>query len=399
MPTPSDTIVRFAPLVAAAERLLSRQAGSSIQFTRVVCLDEEEDRRNRLFRCTIENPPAGLPASLIIKQVVAENYQPDDVSAWDTMRFFRDWAGAEFLSRLPGEPGHGPRFYGGDRALGFFILEDLGQDQRSLVEPLLEGTAADAESALLQYMTRLGRMHANTMGRQTEYQAILHTVNPALLAVAPEHDRHHQAIDWFCETLTKLNIEFDSSLLAELHELCTHVAEPGDFAAFIHSDPCPDNVLFVNDEVRLIDYEFARFEHALVDACYPRMYFPTCWCCSRIPQPLVAQLEATYRAELVHACPDAADDQCFGQALADVCGAWLLRLAPWQLASALQEESRWGIASMRSRVLARLEAFISTATEFDLLPAYRATASQLLETLQSRWLEVEPLPVYPAFRQ
>jgi hypothetical protein len=399
MTTPSDTAVRFAPLIAAAERLLSQQTESTIQFTNVVWIDEEEERRNHLFRCTIGNSSAGLPATVILKQIVADKFQPDDVTSWDTMRFFRDWAGAQFLSSLAGEPGYGPRFYGGDRALGFFILEDLGQDQPRLMEPLLQGTAAEAEEALLQYITRLGKMHADTIGKRAQYQAVLHAANPALRAAADDQNKHRPVIEQFCEILTKLNIQTGPALLAELDDLSVRVAEAGDFAAFVHSDPCPDNVLFVNGDVRLIDYEFAYFGHALTDACYPRIYFPTCWCCNRIPQPLVAQLEAAYRAELVRGCPAAADDQRFGQALADVCGAWLLRLAPWQLASALQEESRWGIASMRSRVLARLEAFLSTATEFARLPIYQATTSQLLETLHLRWPEVEPLPVYPAFRQ
>ncbi|MEZ4737122.1 MAG: hypothetical protein R3E79_59340 [Caldilineaceae bacterium] len=63
---------------------------------------------------------------------MANTYNPDQIDSWDTQRFFRDWAGAEFLSTLPGDPHHGPRFYGGDRGLGFIILEDLGDEHHSL---------------------------------------------------------------------------------------------------------------------------------------------------------------------------------------------------------------------------------------------------------------------------
>ena len=114
MTTINNPDARFSPIIDAAAQLLSQQAGVSVQLTDVACISEE-DRRNRLLRIRVENPPVGLPASLIIKQVVAQAYNPDQINSEDTQRFFRDWAGAEFLSSLPGDPAHGPRFYGGDR--------------------------------------------------------------------------------------------------------------------------------------------------------------------------------------------------------------------------------------------------------------------------------------------
>ncbi|HMN28163.1 MAG TPA: hypothetical protein PKE45_08415, partial [Caldilineaceae bacterium] len=95
-----------------------------------------------------------------------------------------------------------------------------------------------------------------------------------------------------------------------------------------------------------------------------------------------------------------ADDRLFTQALGEVCGYSMLEwFRWWPLPPAQLEDRRWGLASIRSRVLAQLETFVNTATEFDLLPHLRASASQLLETVQIHWPEAEPLPVYPAFRQ
>jgi hypothetical protein len=54
---------------------------------------------------------------------------------------------------------------------------------------------------------------------------------------------------------------------------------------------------------------------------------------------------------------------------------------------------------MRQRLLARLEAFITTVEECDQLPALRATASRLLEVLHKTWPEMRPLPLYPAFQR
>jgi|SRR5688572_7375320 hypothetical protein len=87
----------------------------------------------------------------------------------------------------------------------------------------------------------------------------------------------------------------------------------------------------------------------------------------------------------------------FEAALVTVCGFWLLSSLNRHLARALEADSEWGIATMRQRGLARLEAFISAAEEFDQLSALQAVASQLLEILQKAWPQTRPLPLYPAF--
>jgi hypothetical protein len=105
-----------------------------------------------------------------------------------------------------------------------------------------------------------------------------------------------------------------------------------------------------------------------------------------------------YRAELAVACPAARDDLAFDAALVRMCGFWLLGTLAWHLERALEEDDTWGIATVRSRLLARLGAFIETATSSNQLPALRATATALLDHLRRRWPDTPPLPVYPAFR-
>lgn len=410
MTTQNNNTAHFDPIVTAAAHLLAQRMSVPIQLTDVVCISEAE-RRNRLLRVRVDNPPPGLPASVIIKQVVAQAYNPDQIDSEDTQRFFRDWAGAEFLSNLPGDPGHGPRFYGGDRQLGFIILEDLGQNQHSLVQPLLEGNAASAEAALITYIRRLGQMHADTLGKAAEYRTLWPTANPALKVAAITQGLETRGLQYLSTVLPELDLPVDPALLTELQGIYKRVEQPGPFGAFVHADLCPDNMFFasgeagdtardtVGDAVRLIDFEFARFGHALFDICYPRMLFPGCWCCNRIPQAIVVKLESVYRAELCRTCSAVADDHLYTQALADVCGFALLEeTLPWQLPVALEENRQWGLVTVRTRLLASLEAFIDTATEFDRLPQFRNAASQLLATLQARWPETEPLPFYPAFR-
>jgi len=105
---------RVDPLtIVAAEGILSTVVGHSTQFTQVEFISER-GRRNLLLRCHCPSDTS-LPSSLIINKVEANSYNPNNPNSWDTLRFFRDWIGAQFLSTISNQYPHSPRFYGGDR--------------------------------------------------------------------------------------------------------------------------------------------------------------------------------------------------------------------------------------------------------------------------------------------
>jgi hypothetical protein len=318
--------------------------------------------------------------------------------SWDVRRFISDWAGVQFLSTMPSTLPYSPRFYGGDYAGGFVILEDLGP-HRSLVEPLLEEDAASAEDALLTFAALLGQLHAATIGQSAVFARFFQAINPYAVPFAHEVDGLAKRVRQFQTGLERLAVRPEARLPQDLAMLITAMAEPGPFWAYIHADPCPDNVFFVDGHVRLIDFEFGRFGHALLDGTYGRMLFPTCWCANRLPSALVARMEAVYRAALVQGCPAAQEDRVFDTALVRVCGFWLVETVVRHLEEALGADRAWGIATIRSRLLSRLEAFIATADVFHQLEALRGTAHRMLEVLYKCWPEVDPLPLYPAFHK
>jgi Phosphotransferase enzyme family len=360
----------------------------------VVCLSED-DRRNLLLRS--RDLSGGSPASFIIKQVVVHTYDPEDAESWDTRRFFSDWVGAQFLSGvLPAA--RSPRFYGGDYASGFFILEDLGE-HRSLVEPLLEEDAASAERALQSFSVCLGLVHAGTTGQSAAFERLLQGISPKVGTFARAITGFGERAYQLQATLDALGVRAGMGFSRELEAVCAAIENPGPFLSYIHGDPCPDNVFWNGEELRLIDFEFGGFGHALTDAAYGRMLFPSCWCANRLPTGLVSRMEAAYRSELVKGCPEAQDDRVFEAALVAVCGFWLLSTLSRQLAKAMQADRTWGIATVRQRLLARLEAFITTAEEFDQLPALRGMASRSLEILRKAWPDTPQLPMYPAFQR
>jgi thiamine kinase-like enzyme len=385
----------FSVLTAEAERMLSDRFGSQFHFTTVERLSEP-DRRNLILRC-LSTPTGNFPSRFIIKKVEADVYDPDNPDSWDTQRFFKDWIGSQFLSSLGGKSSHGPQFYGGNRDLGFIILEDMGT-HRSLVEPLLHEDADRAEAALLRYSTRLGKLHVDTINKSSLFQKLFQSVSSngrSFPTMEPELEKSIQKVQTLIDDLGVLP---GTTFSQELHEIGKTVVDPGPFLVYIHGDPCPDNVFDNDQDMRLIDFEFGHFGHALMDATYARMMFPTCWCANRLPQSMVARMESRYRTEFVKGCSEAQEDSIWEHALVTICGYWLLNTLAWHLEASLSEDHGWGIASHRQRILARLEAFMITSEEFGRFPAAHETFGGLRDTLSERWPDTQSLPLYPAFQ-
>ena len=379
----------FEPLVTATERLLSKVLSDRLEIAQVECLTEK-GRRNLLLRCFI-HPVSGFPSSFIIKKVETENYSPNRTD-WDTKRFFNDWTGSQFLNKISSKFQHSPVFYGGDRDLGFIVLEDV-QHRNSLVEPLLGSDRNYAEWALLQYATCLGQLHSDTLGKVAEFEELYQTLSPEM-----KFTRSNLNIQQHESKLEKLGIELESNWWLDLKTINTMLSNPGEFLAYVHTDACPDNVLDTGDKLRLIDFETGRFDHAFIDAACGRMMFPSCWCSKRLPLDLVRQMEHTYRTILIQHCPVAQDDEVFETALVNACGFWLLYTFSRHLNYALEQDGDFGISTIRQRILARLETFILTSQEFDRLAGLRDTSSRLLDLLHQRWSDVPELPLYPAFQ-
>jgi thiamine kinase-like enzyme len=392
----TDRPAEFEAVAQAAERVLSGALDQPVTFTRVVALSEP-DRSCLILRCTrAASQPS--PASFVIKVFTAKSQSPQDPTPADNRRLLRDWVGSQFLSRLRADARHGPRFYGGDLELSFVILEDLGQ-QRSLVDALLNGEAASAEQALLRYAARLGQVQADAADKISEFESLLRALRPAVPPNALLVANPAKTIQIVQGHLAALDVAPATGLEAELTAVAQAIVDPGPFRAYVHGDPCPDNVFDSDDRLRLIDFEYGHFGHALLDGTYARMHFPTCWCANRLPHEVVARLEARYRAELSQGCVAARDDEAFEQALVTICGYWLLNTLARHLEDALAKDDEWGIATIRQRLLARLEAFETTAEEFCRFPALRGTVERLHTVLAKRWPETPPLPLYPAFRE
>lgn len=351
-------------------------------------------RRNDLFRVQDESVSETL--SFVIKRVVSSEYDPTDLSSWDTKRFLNDWAGVAFLSALGQADSVGPRLFGGDTRLGFIVLEDLESD-KTLADHLLGSDAGQANDALISYAACVGQLHAASRGRRKEFDGLYSSISghrgPAPELRTPFSERLEQVR----AGVTALGLQIDRQVQSEWELIQGDISRPGPFDVLLHGDPCPDNVLMTNAGVRLVDFEATGFGHALKDAAYPRMMFPTCWCAGNTPRSVIAEAELAYRTQLSRNCVEAQDDQLFAAALVGQCGFWLLNTLGAHLEEVVREDRTWGIASVRSRIISRLEAFTAAGAEFERMPAMQRLAEQLLKVLRIRWPETEALISFAAF--
>jgi Ser/Thr protein kinase RdoA (MazF antagonist) len=184
---------------------------------------------------------------------------------------------------------------------------------------------------------------------------------------------------------------------AELAALPDAFRFDAPFATFIHGDPCPDNCRYDHRGYRLIDFEFGQISHALLDGSYGRTFWPTCWCCHRLPERVWRAMEAAYRRELALGYPKAADDRVFGRAVVEALAFWTLEDLK-RLPMVEAQDRPWGITTGRTRCLERLAGFAAAAAEFAVFPAFAADLVELRASLVKVWPETKPLPLYPAFR-
>jgi hypothetical protein len=398
MSIPNESYV--TETIELAEHILSASLGSAVRLGAAPQLDGSD--RSHVFRLSVLDGPADAPASVIVKRAAVEpneTYDPDasafSAPAW---RLFNDWAGLQFLSDVSGSEPLAPRLYGGNRNAGLIVLEDLGTGE-TLAQLLLGDDARAAERGLVDLAVLLGRMHALTIGRQAEFDGLRDTLG--LRDKQTDYYSYHWLATALHGAAHDLAVTPAPGVDDELAALIETIKAPGPFLAYTHGDPCPRNDLRIGAQLRLLDFEFGDFRHALTDGVYGRILFPTCWCSNRLPPSVMLQMEAAYRAMLMQGCSAARDDVLFAQAVVAGCAYWALTMYAWNpVPDLLGHDQEWGIATSRQRVLARSEICAQAAEEFGYLEAIGATLRAIVVKLRSRLPgHVASMPFYPAFQE
>jgi hypothetical protein len=373
--------------VRAAEVALARQHGGAFTIGEVRDLAEEA-RRNIILRASAIDAH-GRARAIIIKATRSADYDPAAENAYAKSGLVKEWAAGMLLKHRGARTA---TLLAGDISQGVLVFEDHGEALASLVRPLLHGSAAEAELALTAYAGALGELHMATLDCRTDHSAILHRELPSARVPPPGH----RLMELVPATITQ---QLGGHLPGdELALVAARIASPGPWLALVHRDPCPDNVLLAGDgTARLIDFEFAGPGHALLDAAYWRMGFPTCWCAGTVPEVVAARIDHAYRTAVAPSIPAVADDASFQRESAIISMIWLFGSLEWLLEWALKEESHWGIATRRSRILHYADVAIRTTAEAGVLQGIRGVAQGWRAELQRQWPNTKPLAPYPAF--
>lgn len=406
-----ESTAHLREVIEEASHLLSAYFKRPVTFTKAIQLSEP-DRRNVILRLVIANPETGMPPSFILKQTATDTNQFDPVKKTETeieklSRFARDWAGHEFLTQIGSR--HAPHFYAGSLKHQFIIIEDLGPGHPSLVGPLTRASSPthinEAKSALLAYVRRMGKMHADTAGKFHLFTSILHRISPRAQRV---HFLTTEVVADILKQFKQLTGDESKELHREIQELVEFSNSPNDFHVFLHGDICPDNVYYQGREIKLIDFEFGDYGNALIDAVYLRMCMPSCWCSKAVPQPILDQMEIAYRDELKKGIPAANDDTAYNKQLSYSCAYWVIRTIDgmdidheWICPSdSVDPDSKWDPKQngFRPRVLSRLEAFIACSKKIGHLPHFREASNHLLSHLKKIWPESQNIDVFPVFK-
>ena len=295
-----------------AARVMARTMGE-VRLGRATLLNGSD--RSSVLRVIVEDAPNGAPSSIIVKRAIDLGAEWDDPSLPDspTTRFFNEWASLQFLGEIAADHPLAPRLIAADRNAGILVMQDLVP--MTVLSATLLGNDPDAAQAdLIAYATTVGRLHACTAAHVAEFQHLRNALGPPNPGFG---------WDWILPTfhgmLDCLGISPVDGIDDDLATLAACMAEPGDFTALFHSDPCPDNWGWTGDRDYLIDFEYSNIGHALTDGVYGRVPFPTCWCIGVLPEHVAQAMERAYRTELGRGCPAARDDQRYARAVAEAC--------------------------------------------------------------------------------
>jgi hypothetical protein len=268
------------------------------------------------------------------------------------------------------------------------------------------GAAANALAAMGAF---LGRLQAATWGHEPAFisaQAVLGastTVSDASLDC-----RAHLSDLHAC--LQALGIAVSGGFDGALADLEARIHGPGQLRVLVHNDAGPHNFLRTPDDVRLLDYEFAGFGHALLDVVCARLAFPPAFRGRVTPPEHVERLEASYRAVIIAAIPMLADDGAFEAAVCDACAHWAYSklVGLWrgylherlELGEARDQRTADGperAAFLRRQVFTYLRLALETLEARQRLPELRAALARIVGALLAIWPETPLLPGFPAF--
>lgn len=290
-----------------------------------------QSARTALCRVALEGSDEDGPQSVIVKYALARPLDPRRLESGSSLpktsprwRCRNEWASLQFLNSIAPASELAPRIYAGHAGELAIVIEDLGP--HSALVPILMGDDPErAQSVLCAYWSRVGEMHGQSFGRAEAFDSSRDQLGaqPELPSITAVTDAMLARLIRICEDFGILP---SPKIIEELGSVAGLLGSKTPGWCLSQVDTSPSNGALVGNSVRLIDFEFGRFQHPVVDVVLPALGFMHDIFPYAIPTLVAADMHRAYRNAVAQCCPkllDLVDDR----ALWAKAGAWwLLRI-------------------------------------------------------------------------
>jgi hypothetical protein len=322
-------------------------------------------------RCVLVHEAPALPHVVVVKWLRSDH----NGFRVDPRQMLTERAALEFLADIG--LAVAPVLVACDPGTRALVLEDLSP--RVPLHDLLDGRETPAAvMGITAFARALGLLAAGTAGRAEAYYERRRALGP----VDPASDREGSIRDRWEQTTASaaaLGVPVSEKVAAEMASVLAALGDPGPFLAFSNGDAAANNFLVRDDDGRIIDFEFAGFRHALLDAACLHVPGPL-WI--TLPDPVRTGLEAVYRSTLCSEVPEAADDRVYGSAMAAAAVAAAIERGASRFARLGRRPPGDG---SRPQMIATLESAARAADHHRSLPHLAGWCRTLGETLRRRW--------------
>jgi hypothetical protein len=374
-----STAHRLDATLAAASAALSERRGRRVVLTGARVLAEQP--RSVVVRCTVDAAPGGASS------VVVKWFKPGHD------RGFVEWASLALLAELPSGRELGPALLCGDAGHRLLIVEDLG-DAGDLDDVLAGRDPAALGRALRALAVRYARLHAATAspGLEERFERLRDALPGADGAA-----RAREADAW-TDGRGKVEGWLAAAGVAPvgLGEAMAAVAAayraPGPWLAFTHGDPAPSNNHFGDDGVRLLDFEYGAFRHALYDMTAWDVLCP-------LPARLVDEMRDAHRDALAPALPAARAAGAYEREWQAMTAYRAIAMLTWIPPAVMDADApRHGDWTERQAVFVAAARLRRATAEHPALARLAGAADAFAAALADRWPAVaaDHLPRWPA---
>jgi hypothetical protein len=368
--------------LCAAERLLSARLGARVQLA-----DPEHlggSGRSTVVRVRVAHTPFTLPRTLVVK------HSPAPVPAGGVDPFALEAASCQLFTALWHADRPGPELIACDSVQRLLVLEDLGRSG-TVASLLYSADGSRAEQALLNWAHALGRLHATSRNRQTDFAALLRRLGAAWIR-DPIAEHGQAAVTGLPVLLeTELGVGSPPDAIAEVRR-AAEMLDGHPHRAFSPADLGPDNAVIAGKTVRFIDFECGGFRTALLNTAQLRAPLPWSPVAFAFPPGMAEAMVSAWHAEVVGSWPELADRSVLTRRLLDGQLLWTWLCTWWLL------NPHTAVADHGALLVDRWERLAADANRVG-YPATNEHAVTVADALRRRFGIIgDALPWYPAFR-